>query len=281
MFELEVDEVSGTPTNDANDSPDKGGDKGGDKSKGKDDIVSLSRKEYEALQRRLDELAESERYWAERAKGAKDSGGDPVDEDDYDERDEEEDDEPADDDPDKVLDEFSTKGVEALVKRGVLTKKAARELIRKEAEKIARQVVGMESKRLQSDAALLRAFPDLADESSALFKRTAEIFKADVARDPTLKKSSTALMLAARAAKAELEAEARAARRHDDEEDRLHRIRRQSGDRSRGRTDFDDDDDGDLGPEARELIARMSRYGVTEEKFKQSREQVLQDRRRR
>lgn len=281
----DVEEVVETPTDDAGESSDKGGadggkvaDKGGDKSKGKDgDGVTLTRKDYDALQRRLDELQESERYWADRAKGAKASGGDPSDEDD-----DQDDDPDLDEDPDKVLDEFSTKGIDALVKRGVLTKKAARELIRKEAEKIARQVVGSESKKLQSDAELLRKFPDLGDEKSDLFRRTAEIYQAEVKRDPALKRSTAALMLSARAAKAEIDAEKRASKRDESEESRLDRIRRQAGDSNRrGRADFEDDDEGDIGPEAKELISRMSRYGVTEDNFRKSREQFRDTGRRR
>lgn len=211
------------------------------------DEVKLSKKEHEALLKRIDEAEQASRYWHEqtKAKPEAEAEGKPESEPD--------DDEVKDDTTDKFIDDLSKSGIAALVRRGVLTKKAAREIIEKEARKIAREVaqeeVGAASKRLTTDAKLVQQFPDLQDKESEHFQRTGAIYREMVADDPALKNSPGALFLAARTAKAELAAEGKGRSAGD----RDATIRAQAGDRGGGR---DTDVGGELiGPQARELIA--------------------------
>lgn len=265
-------------------SGDKGaGDKGDGSSKGKgkdQDEVRQLRRELEAERGRRRELEESERHWAEVARrGQQQPEPDGEDED----EEEEQDPDLSDDSPEKLADEFTTQGLSALVKRGVLTKKEAREIIRREAAKIAREVVGAERQKMTADAKILNDFPELKDKGSDLWKRTSERLKEAVALDgPQAAKSAATLYACARAAKAELAAEARQKRQRDpdlddddfadrededveDERDRRRRVREQSGDRSRGGRGGFDDDSGTLGPDAREMIRAM---GITEEQYR-------------
>lgn len=219
----------------------------------RDSEVDKLRKEFEALRKERDELAASERYWAEQARGK----GKPADEPEPEPEDEE--DGPEDDTPDKQFEEFSAKGVEALVKRGLLTKKAAREIIRKEAEKIARSVVGETvtrlSKQQAEDGKLARDYPELSDEKSPLFARTRDIYREMVADDAGLKNSPAALRLAARTAKAELDAS---------ERDRRGRIARQGEQGSRNGGGMDSGDDDTLSPRQREILKAFNRDGTSE-----------------
>lgn len=223
----------------------------------------LARLEKELAERdkRIEELAASERYWAEQARRAValDDEGDDEPEEDFG---------IDDDSPDKFVEDLSEKGLEALVKRGVLTRREARELIRQEAQQIAREMIEAETRKLQTDAEIARQFPELQDESSDLFKRTAKIFKEMVAEDESLKRSPKALLLAARTAKAELAA---AGKGSASEEERLRRIARQGGgDHARGAA-FDADDDDSLTPTQRKILEALNADGgvqVTEEAYK-------------
>lgn len=248
----------------------EGDDKGkGEKPKAKEpEGVTLSKKEHAELIKRIGELEGESRFWADKARGQ--AAKPEPDEDDGDE-DEEDDDEPEDENPDAVADDFATKGIEALVKRGVLTKKAAKALIIKEAtrvaEKIAREKVSSAEKRLAMDSALMRDFPDLGDEKSPLFERTGAILREMVAEDASLRKSAAALRAAARAAKREIDAEGKRKPAEDDK-DRLDRIRRQAGDRGdRGRSELEDGDE-DVGPETKRMLDRLK---VTEDDFRAER----------
>lgn len=230
---------------------------GGKKAKPADE-AKLSKREHEQLLKRLGELEQSERYWSERARAGEKPEAEPDDE-----PPPEDDEPPADDTTDQFIEDLSKKGLEALVKRGVLTKKAAIEIIQREARKVAREVVGVETKKLATDAELIRQFPDLEDRESALFKRTGELFREDVKGDPTLRDSPRALILAARTAKAELALESKGG----GDDSRAARIRAQAGDRS-GSRGFDEDQDT-MGPAAREIAERM---GVSEKQFRAHRE---------
>ena len=219
-------------------------------------------KELAERDKRIQELAESERYWAEQARKAAefdDDGDDEEPEDDFG---------VEDDSPDKFVEELSEKGLEALVKRGVLTKREARELIREEAQRIAKQAIEAETRKLQADAEIVRQFPELQDEKSELFQHTAKIFKEMVAEDESLKHSPKALLLAARTAKAELAASGRGV---GGEEDRLRRIARQGGgDHARGAA-FDADDDDSLTPTQKKILEALNADGgvqVSEEAYK-------------
>lgn len=245
-------------------APADGGGDTGNESKGSkpakpSDEVKLSKREYDALLKRQAELEDSERYWAEQAKrGAKVKAA-------ADDDPEGEQDDDAEDfgDPETFQEEFSTKGMDALVKRGVLTRKQAMGLIREEAAKAANAAVQRETKKLSRDAELLGQFPELKDENAPLTKATAKIFKEMVAEDSSLKGSAAALKAAARIAKKELEAA---------EDTRLSRIARQTGDRGRAASFHDDDGDEGLSP----LQAQFARMvGVTSETYEKSRAQLF------
>ena len=89
-----------------------------------------------------------------------------------------------------------------------------------------------------SEAAVLAKYPDLADNGSPMFERTAEIWNL-LRTDPHMAKSDNLMMIAARTASAELGLsvdQPRSRRRepdddYDQELDRTERIARQSGDR--------------------------------------------------
>lgn len=237
-------------------------------------VVRELRSELKATKDQLGELRESERVWFERyerlAKGGRPEPDPDADDDGP---------EVEDDTADKLVDEFSSKGIEALVKRGVLTKKAAKELIRKEAEKVAREVVGKAETRAVRDSQLFAEFPELRDANSDLYKRTAEVYRQMVKDDPDAADSTRALARAAKEAKLTMRIEQleRGGGR-DRDDDRARRVAAQAGDRGRGGGEFRDDD---MGPEAREVLRAFERYGATEEDFLRERERVMAGRRAR
>jgi len=235
------------------------------------------------MQKQLEETRESERYWADRARGAA-----PAEPDD-DEPDPDDDELVVDDKPEQLVDDLSSRGMDALVKRGVLTKKEARELIAKEvakqSRKIAEEVVGRERTKFTTDSEIVTKYPELKDPESALFKKTREIYKGVVQRNPAKGNDPEALLDAAERAKLQLEIETLKAGRGDRDDDdgdpaernRRERIRAQSSDRGRRSSDFEEDDNR-LGPEARELIQKMD---ITEDEFLESRRKLSGGRRSR
>lgn len=235
----------------------------GNGKKGGDEVVTLSKKEWQAHQARLKEVEESERYWSSKARKDEPAADEPDDE-----PDDEDDDEPeiTDDDPEKFTDDLSAKGIDALVKRGVLTKKAAKEmisrLVSRQVDSIVTKRIGQVQKGMLEDAKLIQKYPDLNDPKSELHKITAAKYKEMVAEDKSIPKS-TALRLAAKEASLEL---------RERGGDRQERIRRQGGQAdTRGSRGYEIDDEDDLGPQARELVSAFSRYGVDEESMKKFR----------
>lgn len=238
----------------------EGGDKG--KSK-KDDSVQLSKREYEAILKERDELRESERYWAESARGTRhdDKGGREPEEHEEDLFAELGD---ADDDnnPEALTDELGTQGLEALRKRGVITRKELKAILSKSAEqqrkaieKAARDLdqridsnIDRRTKAMAKDAALLEQYPELKDAKSDFTVRAGEIFKEIMADDPDMAKPA-ALRMAARLTRAELGGESA----------RQRRIQAQSGEY--GRRGGSDPSDDDLSPFQRELIKKFNADG--------------------
>lgn len=171
-----------------------------------------------------------------------------------------------------VADDFATNGMEALRKRGVLTKKETRELIREEASAVARQAIAKNNQSLIKDAEMARDFPDLMDSKSELFKRTMTLFNEEIAEDPSLKNNPRTLNRAARLAKAELKAEGHYDERRSDGfgDSRQRRIDAQSGDRSSGQRGGDDDDSA-LSPSQRNILAKFAAAGegtISEDDYK-------------
>jgi hypothetical protein len=205
-----------------------------------------TREEFAQLNSRLAEMAEEARHNRELLTQFLSRQTQPVAEPDKDEE--------IEDDTD-VADDFAANGIQALVKRGVLTKREAQEMMREEARRIAREEVERSRESLIRDAELARQFPDLADERSELFKRTQAIYHEMTQRDASLKNSAQTLPMAARLAKAELIAEGRQDARQD-------RITRQSGDRGYSSRDGGFNDDGnELSPTQRAIIERFNASG--------------------
>lgn len=123
------------------------------------------------------------------------------------------------------------------------------------------QRIGATRAQITQEAKLLRDYPELEDDKSALWERTGTIYQ-DLARDPALKGSPRLIELAARTAKAELSAEGvkpthrapRVAVDIDDEAeaefDRQERVGRQAGASGRGRSR------GDEQPEALSIVQK-------------------------
>ncbi len=253
------------PNGDPGKDPQSGGD--ADKGKGKDDSAAL-RAEIETLRKTNQTLSDSERYWADRAK----ANGNGDDEDEDDEKPAKKGKEPApadddDDDPAKFVDELSSKGPKAIAaylkKKGYVTAAEASEI----ATKTAKQAVKAARESMTHDVELSRDYPDLQDPESELFKETSKIYKGMLKRDPKLKDSSAALLMAAENAKLKLQIEGKGKSNSEDdaEKDRQRRIREQGGDRGRrGSADFDDGDDDRMGPEAKSIAAAL---GVSDKDY--------------
>lgn len=274
---IERDAPAGTVSDD--EQPDQKQPKGtADKPEGKQpkgsksETVTLTRAEHEALKRDRDEARDSEKYWAglARANGKAPAKEEPEDE--------EEEDTP--DDPANEVEEFSAKGIAALKKRGVITKKD-RAWVEKIATKVVKQSIGVERQKMTLDQTLAREFPELVDpdESSEFYQTTRTELRKLVALDPAAAKSASALYSAAKLARAQLDAKkpARRARddsrdddedereddrdereddREEDERDRRRRVAAQGGGRGRTAARERDDDDG-LPPMARKLLEGM------------------------
>lgn len=224
---------------------------------------TISKAELASLRRERDEARESERFWADRAKSGKPA---PV------EREEEEEENDDDPDPanDTLVDDFSTKGVKALLDRGFITKKAAKEIAAQVAKNVAKQMIGQAQRKATTDQKIMGAFPELNDPKSELFKLTREELREMVDLDPDAAKSPTALYAAAKAAKARLDAKKAPPKRtrrddyeyegdegEDEEEaDRLLRADAQGARRGRGSRGSVDDDY--LPSQTRQVLALMN-----------------------
>jgi hypothetical protein len=241
-------------------------DKGGDKGKGKDDSIQLSKKDYESLLRERDELRASERYWADNARSRKsepEPKPEPEIDDDFDG-----DDEPdiKDDNPEKFTDDLSAEGIVALQKRGLVTKKDAKAMLNKLAERMLARVekavdakINATVKQASRDAALIQKYPDLQDANSEFTQAVGKEYKALMADDPDLPKA-TALRMAARVVEAE---------RRLQNGDREARILRQAGGSSRRGVPSEDDDA--LSPLQKQIIAKFNADGgpqITEDSYR-------------
>lgn len=238
-------------------------------------------RDNKAKDARINELTESERYWAQQARGKAPAPEEvPADPDE---------DEPplaaADpfegEKPDKFLDDLSVDGLKALLKRGVITQEqfvaevgnVEKRLMAKVEEKLATN-----TRHQQIDQQLAK-FPDLQADAARvaagqtpqteLYKRTQVHFRQMVADDAGMKSSPAALLAAARMAQKEidLEAKAQGAQRTDRQVTRRERIENLMPDRDRGGEGGSEEDQ--LSPNARNVVNALSRFGVTEESFRQ------------
>jgi hypothetical protein len=147
--------------------------------------------------------------------------------------------------------------------------------------------IGATRAQIASESAVLSKYPDLADNNSPLFAKTAEIYN-QLRQDPDMARSSRLMEIAARTASAELAkgGDTRSKRRgapepedqvDDDfegeespEEARAARIARQSGDRGR-RESRSDNAPEELSPLQKRLVQNLRNAGadITEAGYKQ------------
>lgn len=246
----------------------------GGKSNGKssDDRLTALETELSSLRTRNKELQDSERFWAERAKGGGESREEPEPEKEDivaallgDLGDEE------DDNVDSLIDELTSGGMKALKKRGLLSKKdlapilkGLEEKLEAKAAAIAEGRVGKARKDLETDGELIRQFPELGridrdtgealDEADAPFiASVSKHYRRLVSRNPGRKTDPTALFDAAEMARLEV---------GSNEEARRRRINAQT---SGGGSGPDSNGDGGLTERQRKIIEGM---GVTEEAYK-------------
>lgn len=228
-------------------------------------------KDAAALQSRIRELEAESRFWAEKAQS--DKPAEPKKADAPDELDALLAEAGVDGDTAaSLLDELGEKGVAALEKRGLVTKAQLKQILNAamtkmeaKATSIAADRVDGAKSQLTAEAKLLKDFPDLADESSDFAKETAREFAAMVADDPGLKNSYGALRAAARMA-----SQKRSGGSNSGElASRMQRIAAQSPTRGgrQAASEFDDED-VEITPEARTILAHAAKYGVTEDSYR-------------
>lgn len=256
------------------------------------ETITISKAEYDRIARERDEARQSEKFWADRARGGKQPAPEVEEDEDAIETADlvppkvtgkSDIDEAIFSDPDKWLDAISKgpKAIEALVKKqGFVSAEEAAAI----AAKVARRTVDVERGKITTDNKLMTAYPELSDANSELFKATAKEYAELIEFDPGAKKSPATLFAAAKAAKARLAAEKRAKGPDEDEygydrveSDRRSRVAAQDGSRG-GRGSRSEEPDDMLGPQAK-AIARM--MGVTDEEFLAEKRKTDAGRRRR
>jgi hypothetical protein len=263
-----------------------------DKGQGKDDTVTIPRSEWEATRREREELQRSNEDWASHfrrggAAPAAEPAGETEDGLDPEGFVDAELDEPAvkGDTPEQFVDAIAAQGAKAIADRGFVSKAEAQRIAVQVAERVSRELIGREQRKMSTDTQILGEFPELRDQKSELFIETAKRYQRAVAMDPNAKKTPAALFLAADAARESLNAR-KAPRSRDGEDDDSGRSgperepeRRQRAasqdSRPKGRQEIDDFDDM-LGREAQQVIRAM---GITPDEYKASRRETLGRRR--
>lgn len=272
-------------------SPDASPDQGKPK---EPETVTLSKSQYEAMQRENQELRQSERAWSEMARRGAPAPAEPAPEPEPEVSYQFEPPQPDapnfdSEKPEVFIDDLSSTGVKALVKRGVLTEKAATEIFDKRyvpaMVKLAEQVVQKHVSRLTSDAKLFNDFPELKEKDSEFVRETAKHYNELTALDPVYgKKTNIAIHAAAQIARATLAAETAARKRkpqdedmYEDESSRKLRAASQDGITKRG--SVGDEEDSTVGPEARQLLRQMNAAGgggpkVSEQAFLEAKKRM-------
>lgn len=260
------------------DAPEKPAAKPAEKSDIEKRLDALER-DNQALRKKNDELGESERYWANRARaGGRDDGAG----DDPEEFDPDPEISPAprgaaaeEETPESLLDDLSAKGLKALKARGIITEEELERRLEKHRQQTEQRIATAEADAGWS-ASFAQEFPEIAADNARmtrgekpeteLFQRASAIFREMVADDPALKKSQGALTAAARAAKRELAAEKKAMQ--NDREERRSRIDAQRPERDRSRANDDDDGEPHVSRLGQQVIGHLSRFGVTEDSYR-------------
>ncbi|MBM3744175.1 MAG: hypothetical protein FJW34_00085 [Acidobacteria bacterium] len=239
----------------------------GEEKKGAEDArdkeLKELRRQIRGERKRIRELEESERAWAERARGRGDAGQTP----------------PAKADATEEEPELDV--IEALTSEGVKgLDKVLKKLGYARVEELDAKIEKTRT-QLTKDARLLGRFPDLGDENSDFFKATARRYEG-LSQNPGIKDSGMLMELAAELAEGDLglrRASKDDRRRQrdadlDDEEDRddgqeteadrVRRVQAQAGSRGRGSAREGADDD-ELTPLQKRIAAR---FGITEEAYR-------------
>lgn len=216
-------------------------------------------KELKAERARAKESSDAARYWSEQAKqGARKAEAKP---------------EPDEIEEIDVVNELTANGAKGL-------DKVLRTLgYAKQSD--VRQEISATRTQISAETAVLSKYPDLADESSPLFAKTAEIYN-QLRSDSHMAKSPRLMEIAARTASAELalgagRGQRRGQARSDDDEgggretddDRAARIARQSGDRGRRESRKDSESD-ELTSLQKRMIQNFQNAGakITEDGYK-------------
>lgn len=168
--------------------------------------------ELAATRRQLAEVQASERYWAKQAQ----TKVDPDDEEDAGAGRPVVQDELVTETAEQFLDDVSKRGMKAIKERGFLTKAEAQQMVN---DGLAAANENLHAARVDAtfDGQLASEFPEIAadgkriaagqEPQTEIYKRAAVNFREMVALDPSLKNSKSALIMAARTAKAQLTAE--------------------------------------------------------------------------
>lgn len=193
----------------------------------------------------------------------------------------------ADEKPEKVLDDMTVEGVEALRKRGFITAEEMEERLAEVAAQADAKINATYSDA-SFDMQLNREFPEVGIESAKiakgeratdpLFIRAGEIYRESIALDPNLKGSKSALLIACRQARSELKGKDDVQtdtppkkKSGDDPEKRSvrrERIERQMPERGRASGDESDDT-----PSMSGMAKEMGRHlGLKDEDFHKQRQ---------
>lgn len=232
-------------------------------------------RDNESLKKRNDELTESERYWATRARG----GDRSADEDAGEDYDPDPEIAPAraaaheDEKPEALLDDLSATGLKALKARGIITEEELERRLDKIREQTERRIQTAEADASWA-ARFAQEFPEIAEDNARmnrgekpqheLFRRASAIFREMVADDPSVAKSQGALMAAARAAKREIAAEKKAM--ENDRQERRSRIDAQRPERDRA-TNGDEPEEPHVSKLGQQVIGHLARFGVTQDSY--------------
>ena len=233
-----------------------------------------------SLEAELRETRSNAEYWARRAAGPGPQPVQQVEEEPADEPIVQIGAPPAGESKDDFLNDLNEAGLDALKKRGVITgEQFAQALSALETRLATRYNQDQEGR--QFDAKLNAEFPDLVAASdrmaagqkvdSPLYEKTAAHFKQLIKDSPGVKAESAAgrglLLAAARLAKADIAMEGN--QRQETNDQRRERIDAQPGrGRRAGGADSAVDEGAGLTEQQRALIGNLSRFGVTEDKFR-------------
>jgi hypothetical protein len=287
-IEIPMDEQAdqrdpGAPREYSNDPVDQETAKSADQSR-----IEALEKDVEAARREARERADSERYWAEKARTAERNQPQADEED--------EEDEPTprraaakdDDNPDELLEDLSKEGLKGLLKRGVITEDQL------EAE-LDKRVLAIEQRleaRLQNtnqaqqfDSAIKEDFPEVYADGKKMqawldggrkgdqpemgdhYQAAANLYREMMADNPDadIKASRAMFKAAVKAANKQVDGSRKVQQRNSQEDDRSERIAAQRGERRRsGGTD-----DVDLGGRtfSRQAQEVMKHLGVKPEDY--------------